>query len=78
MAEIMFSLKETRQIAQEVAVEVTTNVLKDIKEDISNMNVHMDEAEKAILSPDQIVDMTKKQAQIIIEGYINDANSLDK
>lgn len=78
MPNVLFSAEETQKVAEEVATKALIKFFEMIKQDIMNMNVPIDECEKAILSPDQIVERTKTQAINIIDKYLEDARSLIK
>lgn len=78
MPNISFSAEETQKVAEEVATKALIKFFEMIKQDIKNMNVPIDECEKAVLSPDQIVERTKIQAINIIDTYLEDARSLIK
>ena len=78
MAQVMFSVEETQKVAEEVATKALIKFFEMIKQDIKNMNVPIDECEKAVLSLDQIVERTKTQAINIIDTYLEEARSLIK
>ena len=78
MPNISFSAEETQKVAEEVATKALIKFFEMIKQDIKNMNVLIDECEKAVLSPDQIVERTKTQAINIIDTYLEEARSLIK
>lgn len=78
MPNILFSVKETQEVAEEVATKALIKFYEMIKQDIKNMNVPIDECEKAVLSPDQIVERAKIQAINIIDTYLEEARSLIK
>lgn len=79
MPNISFSAEETQKIAEEVAAKALIKFFEMIKQDIKNMNVPIDECEKAVLSPDQIVERTKMQAINIIDtSYLEEARSFLK
>lgn len=79
MPNISFNVEETQKIAEEVAAKALIKFFEMIKQDIKNMNVPIDECEKAVLSPDQIVERTKMQAINIIDtSYLEEARSVLK
>ena len=79
MPNISFSAEETQKVAEEVVAKALIKFFEMIKQDIKNMNVPIDECEKAVLSPDQIVERTKMQAINIIDtSYLEEARSFLK
>lgn len=78
MPNVSFSAEETKKVAEEVAAKALIEFYEIIKQDIKNMNVPIDECEKAVLSPDQIVERTKTQTINIIDTYLEEARSLIK
>ena len=78
MPNVLFSAEETQKVAEEVAAKALIKFFEMIKQDIKNMNVPIDECEKAVLSPDQIVERTKMQAINIMDTYLEEARSLIK
>lgn len=78
MPNILFSAEETQKVAEEVAAKALIKFFEMIKQDIKNMNVPIDECEKAVLSSDQIVERTRIQAINIIDTYLEEASSLIK
>ena len=79
MPNISFSVEETQKVAEEVAAKALIKFFEMIKQDIKNMNVPIDECEKAVLSSDQIVERTKMQAINIIDtSYLEEARSFLK